>query len=562
MEKISPRTLLMNMAAGLSVASLLLPESVAYSAIAGVPPIHALVATLVGLCLYPWVGSSRFAVMAPTSSAAAIFASIAAQGGPGMGYALAGFTGLAFLAAAVLRAGFLGSFVSQPVMRGFTLGLSITIVIKQLPHLLGVPVSGTTVGPILAQLWAQHPEWQNLSMGISAVSLLLWLLLFHGLKRWKVIPVSFVVLALAWAGSSHWDWGGQGVALVGRIELSGLSFSLPDLSRNEWLRAAELAPALLMLVFAESWGAVRTLAARSGDTLNANRELLALGVGNLVSGLVQGLPVGASMSASMANQSTGVAGRWTGLATALALAVLLLEASHFLALLPKAALAAVVVGILSDHLNPMPLIRSLRWGRDAWIAVVAAVGVLAFGVQFGMLLAVLMSLLVALKQFSKPDVAVLGHLLGTHDYLDSASHPEVLVPKNLLIVRPEQPLFFANVEQVLKWVGDRALRLKVATVVMSLEESNNLDVTSVNLLAEFKQFLDKNQITLLLARIKDAPREALFYQTQAAHLGTAPACYWSVSDAVAAATTATVTATAASAGTTVNAADATKTPEA
>ena len=535
MEKLSARSLLLNLVAGLSVASLLLPESVAYSSIAGVPPVHALVAALIGLCLYPWIGSSRFAVMAPTSSAAAVFASMVAQGGPGMGYALAGLTGLAFLLAAALRAGFLGSFVSQPVMRGFSLGLSLTIVIKQLPHLVGVSVSETTVGPLLESLLLHVHQWQSLSVAIGVVALVLWLALYHGLQRWRVIPVSFIVLALAWAGSSLGDWGAQGVALVGRIELSSLQFGLPELSRNDWLRAAELAPALLMILFAESWGSVRTMAARTGESVNANRELLALGASNLVSGLAQGLPVGAGMSATQANQAAGAASRWTGLATALALTLLLLGASNFLAELPKPALAAVVVGILSHNLNPMPLIRSLRWGRDAWIAVVAALGVLAFGVQFGMLLAVAMSLLVALKHFSAPAVAVLGHLPGTHDYLDAARHAELVMPKNLLIVRPEQPLFFANVEQVMQWVGERALKLKVPTVVLSLEESNSLDVTSVNVLAEFKHFLAQNQITLLLARIKDAPREALFFQTQSAGLGEPPLCFWSVADAVAAA---------------------------
>jgi MFS superfamily sulfate permease-like transporter len=152
-----------------------------------------------------------------------------------------------------------------------------------------------------------------------------------------------------------------------------------------------------------------------------------------------------------------------------------------------------------------------------------------------MLLAVAMSLLVALRHFSTPAVAVLGHLPGTHDYLDTARHNEVVLPKNLLIVRPEQPLFFANVEQVTQWIGQRALSLKVPKVVLSLEESSTLDVTSVNVLAEFKQFLDQHQIALLLARVKDASREALFEQTRAAHLGEPPPCFWSVADAVAAA---------------------------
>ena len=535
MEKIPPRAVLLDLLAGLSVASLLLPESVAYASIAGVPPAHAMAAALIGLCLYPWIGTSRFAVVAPTSSAAAIFASTAMLAGPELSYALVGLTGLLFILTAGLRAGFLGSFVSQPVMRGFTLGLSLTIVLKQLPHLTGVALNENAVGPILKQTLLQLPQWHGLSVAVGIGALALWLFLHHGLQRWKAIPVSFVVLALAWAGSFVGDWGQHGVALIGRIELSKLQIGLPPLNRTEWFRAAEIAPALLMILFAESWGSVRTMAARTGETVNANRELLALGVSNLVSGLFQGLPVGAGLSATEANQSSGATSRWTGLATALALAVLLWGASPFLAELPEPALAAVVVGILSHNLNPMPLLRSLRWGRDAWIAVVAALGVLGFGVLFGMLMAVAMSLLVALRRFSTPAVAVLGHLPGTHDYLDAAQHAEVVTPPDMLIVRPEQPLFFANVEQVTQWVTRRALSMKVPKVVLSLEESNDLDVTSVNVLAEFKQFLEQHQIALYLARVKDASREAMFAQTRAANLGEPPPCFWSVADAVAAA---------------------------
>ena len=136
-----------------------MPEAVAYAAIAGVEPMHALLATLIGLTVYPWFGTSRFAMVAPTSSAAAVFASALAIGGPAMGYALVGVTGLLFLLAAVLRAGFLGAFISRPVLRGFAWALALTIMVKQLPHITGVDAHGAQTGLLLWHWLLDAGRW-------------------------------------------------------------------------------------------------------------------------------------------------------------------------------------------------------------------------------------------------------------------------------------------------------------------------------------------------------------------------------------------------------------------
>jgi len=520
--------------AGVSVAGVLLPEAVAYAAIAGVAPMHALLAALVGLCLYALLGSSRVAVVSPTSSAAAVFASAAALGGPAMGYALVGLTGALFLLAATLRAGFLGAFISRPVLRGFAWALALTIMLRQLPHIAGLPVQAAQAGPLAWALLAQLPHWQPASTALGAASLALWLALRHGPRRWPV-PASLVVLSLGAALSAALGLGARGVALVGPIDAAPPGWALPALDSAHWLQAMQLAPALLLILFAESWGAVRALALQGGQRVDANAELRALGAANLAAGLVQGLPVGAGLSAAAANQAAGARSKRAGMTAALALALLLWGARPALALLPLPVLAAVVVGILSQHLWPRALLAALRLGGDAWLAPVAAAGVFGFGALPGMLLAVGLSVLLALRRFAQPLVAELGLLPGTRDYLDRALHPEAAPQPGTLIVRPEEPLFFANAEQVLQHVLRRAEAARAQVVVLSLEVCDDLDSTAVEALAELAAGLARQGKQLLLARVKDRPRGAL----ARSGLGGAGAgsllLFWSVDDAARAA---------------------------
>jgi MFS superfamily sulfate permease-like transporter len=518
-----------------SVAGVLLPEAVAYAAIAGVAPMHALLAALIGLCLYPLLGSSRFAVVSPTSSAAAVFASAVAMGGPAMGYALVGLTGLLFLLASALRAGFLGAFISRPVLRGFAWALGLTIMVRQLPHIAGLQTHATQTGPLAWELLARAAQWHRPSLWLGAAALALWLALHRGLRRWLFVPTSLLVLGLGVALSAALGLDAQGVALVGRIAWQPLTLNFPELDSAHWLQAMQLAPALLLILFAESWGAVRSLALQSGDRVNANRELLALGAANLTCGLLQGLPVGAGFSAAAANHAAGGRSKVAGVAAALALALLLWLARPWLALLPLPVLAAVVIGILSRHAWPRAVLTSLRLGGDAWLALVAGAGVFAFGALPGMLLAVGLSLLLAIRRFAQPLVAELGLLPGTRDYLDRKLHPDALAQAGTLIMRPEEPLFFANAEQVFQYVLRRADAAQARIVVLSLEVCDDLDSTAVEALAEFSASLALQGKSLLLARVKDRPRNAL------ARMGLADAStggwplFWSVDDAARAA---------------------------
>ena len=518
--------------AGLTVAGILLPEAVAYAAIAGVAPRYALIAGLLGLCIYPWLGTSRYAIVAPTSSAAAICASVTAMGGPEMAFALVLVTGALFLSASALRVGFLGAYVSRPVLRGFAWALTLSIVLRQLPHLAGVEPGNGSLAHLLHGLAASRPDWHGASLALGAATLALWLLLQHGIgRRLRRLPASLIVLSLGLALPAVIDPAALGVAQVGRFEWAWPSPHWPRLDQAGWQHVFELAPALLMILFAESWGSVRTLALQAGDAVNADRELAALGAANLLSGMVRGLPVGAGFSASMASRSAGAQSQRAGFFAALAMGLFIWGGSGWLATLPMPVLAALVIGILSQHLLPTAVVNTLHQGRDAWLALVAAAGVLVSGVVFGMLLAIVLSLLMALQRFARPVVTELGQLDDSRDYIDCQHHAAAKTEPHALIVRPEEPLFFANTEQVLLDIARRARDKDLRVVVLSLELTDDLDTTATEALWEFCDRLANEGRSVLLARAKDRPREAIrrYWKTRRQEM---PPCFWSVADAV------------------------------
>lgn len=533
--------------AGLAVAGMLLPEAVVYAAIAGVPTVHALVAALAGLCVYPLLGSSRFATVAPTSSAAAIFGSMVAANGVASGYALVGLTGGLFLIAAMLKADFLADFISRPVLRGFAWALAFTIIVRQVPHMTGQPAPA---GNVLLQLWAllqQGVQVHLPSLLMAATSLAVWLGLRHAQERFAWVQPSLMVLVLGVLAAALLPLQAWGVAQTGMVDLAGLQLQWPQLEWVSWVRTAQLAPALLLILFAESWGTARALALQNGDMVHARREMVALGAANVASSLLQGLPVGAGFSASAANHAAGGRSKWAGVAAALCIAIMLWGLRGWLAMLPLPVLAAVVVGILLRRLGPRPVIAPLKMGGDAWLALAAAAGVLVFGVLFGMLLAVGLSIVLALRRFAEPLWSELGRLPGTHDFLDLAQHTEAQRVDGVLVIRPEEPVFFANAERIFEQVRQRAGRGGVHTVVLSMEACDDLDTTAMEALMELQQHLMAHGQCLLLARLKDRPRAALRRACRAMNGDASeagdpsradrglPAQYWSVDDAVQAA---------------------------
>jgi len=390
--------------AGISVAGLLLPEAVAYASIAGLEPARAITAAVAGCLAYAAIGRSRFAIVSPTSSSAAILAAALAAipDDPAMRGALAtaavAIAGALFLIAAALRLGALTSLIARPVLRGFALGIAVTIILRQLPAITGVPAPGGNLLRLIGQQLGAIGAWHGASVATGALALALLM----ALRRMRGVPAAFIVLALGIAASMLLDLPARGVRTVGAIAIAPGLLTIPALTFREASQLAQLVVPLALILFAESWGTMRALALRHGDTIEPDRELAAIGGANLAAALVQGMPVGAGFSAGSASEAAGAASRWTSVFAAVALALLAWFGRPAIAHLPDAVLAAVVIAALTHALSPAPFVHLWKIGRDEMVAFAAAASVLAFGVLDGMLIAIGLSLAALIQRMAAP----------------------------------------------------------------------------------------------------------------------------------------------------------------
>ncbi|EJM57700.1 SulP family inorganic anion transporter [Pseudomonas sp. GM48] len=500
--------------AGLSIAGLLLPEAVAYSSIAALAPQAGVIALFAGLLCYGLFGTSRFAIVSATSSSAAVLAAATAtlaNGDPQLRSTLAIglvlMTGAFFLLAGLFKLGSVTSFIAKPVLRGFAFGLALTIILKQVASVVGVHLTEVNLVRFLPQLLEQLPQWNWVAAGVGAVALaLLWLF-----ARFRRLPGGLLVVVIGIAAGRWLHLPDYGVRLIGLIDLSLEVPKLPVLAFADWLRLGELAFAMVMILYAESYGSISSYALKHGDRVASNRDLLALGASNLLSGLFHGMPAGAGYSATSANEAAGATSRLAGVVAALVVLLIVLTVLPYIALTPEPILAAIVIHALWRGLSLQPLGRYFIWRRDRLLVICAVGAVLVLGVLDGLLVAVAISVLLMLKQMSAADIQILGRIDGGHDFVDLQHHPAAKTVPGVLIVRPGEALFFANVERIL----GGALRLirhsqtPIHTVILSLEESPDLDGTSIEALQEFFVRVHQEGQCLILARLKDDAQTAL-----------------------------------------------------
>lgn len=501
-------TLWPDVIAGLSIAGLLLPEAVAYSSIGNLPPQTGVIALFAGLICYGLFGSSRFAIVSATSSSAAVLAAATASianGDAGIRFTLAiglvMITGLFFLLAGLARMGSITDFIAKPVMRGFAFGLAIVIILKQCANVVGVhPPNGDMIR-FMSGLLSQIALWNPVGIAVGATALAL-LFLFSQFKR---VPGGLIVILLGIGAGKWFDLPHYGVVPVGAIHLELSTPTLPLLSRSEWLRLGELGFAMVMILYAESYGSIHSFAKKHGDPVLPDRDLLALGASNLVSGLFHGMPVGAGYSATSANEAAGAISRLAGWVAALVVLAIVLTLLPSIALLPEPVLAAIVIHAVSHTLRPTIFRPYFAWRRDRLLIIASVTGVLLLGVLDGLLAAVGISLLLMLQRFSESGISVLGRLGQGHDFVNIALHPEAQAVPGIIILRPDEPLFFANAERILSQARQTITTAgsSVHTVILSLEESPDLDSSSLEALLDFFSFITGQKKQLLLARLKD-----------------------------------------------------------
>ena len=504
--------------AGLTVWAVLVPEALAYASIAGVSPVIGLYAAPGALVLYAAFGSSRHLVTGPMAATAALSAAVVADvvttSDDFLAYttSLALVTGVLALVAGILRLGFLASFISEPVLKGFIIGLALTIIVGQLPKLFGVEKED---GNFFEQLWGfltslGDTQWRTLLVGASSLALVL--VLREVAPR---VPASLVAVAYGVLLVKLFDLDAHGVEIVGNIDSGLPTFGLPDgIGLDDYLRIGGSAVGVMLIGFAEGLGAAKTYAARDHYEIDPNRELLGLGTANLASGLSSGMVVNGSLSKTAVNASAGAASQLSGMVVAAMTVITLLFLTALFEDLPEATLGAVVIAALIELVDyralldlyrlytaPLGRIYGVAARPDFLAAVAAMLGVLIFDTLPGLFIGIAMSLLLLLYRSTRPHVATLGHVPGTAaQYGDRERHPENELVPGISILRVEGELYFANADTVRGAIQAAAAGPGVHAVVVDAVTIPSVDVTAVRMLVELSETLAAGGVELAIAR--------------------------------------------------------------
>jgi len=496
--------------AGATVWGLLVPESIAYAGLAGLPPEAGLYTLLATLTAYAIFGTSRHLVAAATSAAAVLIASGVAAVHPASAaeYAAAGaaivlFCGALFVIAGLLRLGFVAQFLSLPVMAGFVFGLAIFVTVKQLPKLFGIEGgTGNTIQQFVHLVThLDETSWATLAVGAGALALL------FGLRRFAPkLPGGLIALALGIVISAALDLSQHGVAIVGDVPRGLPSFGIPDIHSGDVTTLIAAAAGMLLVIYSESLGAAETFAAKYGYEIDPNQELIALGVANLGSGFIGGLAGGGSLSQSAVNEGAGARSEVSPLVATALIVVTVLFLTPLFKDLPEAVLAALIIFAVSSLWKIREFKGYFRVSRaEFWLGLATLAGVIVFDVLPGLVIGVVAMLVYFIYQASMPHVVPLGRIPDVAGaYGNVRRHPDYEAVPGLLVLRLDAPVFYANsggVSDSIKKLTGAADPLPHA-VILDAGVNDSLDITSDVMLEQLVTELRSAGIDFALAEVR------------------------------------------------------------
>lgn len=504
--------------AGLALAAMLVPVGIAYAAASGLPGIHGLYATIVPLLVYAMFGPSRIIVLGPDSALAAVILGVIAPLSGGdlvraamLAAMMALVSGTVLIVAGIARLGFVTELLSKPIRYGYMNGIALTVLISQLPKLLGFSIESE--GP-LKDLWAiatgiheGKMNWAAFAVGLGT---LIVILLLKGSKRLPGVLIAVVAATLAVALLDLAT--GHGVKVLGPLPQGLPAFAIPRIGYSDLIPVLAGGFAIALVSFADTSVLSRTYAARLGDKVDPNQEMVGLGAANLATGFFQGFPISSSSSRTPVAETAGARTQLANVVGALAIAFLLLLAPNLLQHLPNAALAAVVIAAAIGLIEINDLKRIYRIQRwEFWLTVLCFVGVAVFGPIPGIGLAVAVAIAEFLWDGWRPHSAILGRAYGVKGYHDITRYPDARLIPGLVLFRWDAPLFFANAE----FFKERILAAietsptPVRWLVVAAEPVTSVDVTACDTVAELDEALKARGIKLCFAELKDPVKDKL-----------------------------------------------------
>lgn len=507
-----------DISAGLVLTALLVPAGMGYAEAAGIPAIYGLYATIVPLLAYAVFGPSRILVLGPDSSLAPLIAATIiplAAGDEAELVALAGalsiLTGLFCLLAGLARFGFLTDLLSNPVRYGYLNGIALTVILSQLPKLLGFSTDGDGVIEefldLLDGIEAGEVNSTAAVLGVSAIVVIL------AMRRWTpAIPGTLVAVVGGIAAVSLLGLADEGLSLVGELPRGLPAFTVPSIDAGDLSTLVIGAVGIMFVSFTDTSVLSRTFAIRGGYDVDPNQELVALGAANVATGFFQGFAVSSSSSRTPVAEAAGSKTQLTGVVGAVTIAVMLVAVPGLFRNLPQTVLAAVVITAAMRLVEVAGVARLARIRRGEFVlSIVCFAGVAVLGVIPGIGLAIALGLLDFVRRAWRPHTAELVRVDGLKGYHDVERHPEGHRIPGLVLYRFDAPLFFANsgvfVQQALDLVDRESPRAR--WLVVTAEPITDVDTTAAERLGHLLDDLDERGIVAAFASLKGPVRERL-----------------------------------------------------
>ena len=509
--------------AGLVVGVLVIPQSLGYAVLAGLPPVYGLYAAIVPVLVYAWIGSSNVQAVGPvaitaimTASSLHPYANEGTQQYILMASLLSLMVGTMLWLAGRLKLGWIMQFISRGVSAGFISGAAVLIFVSQLKYLTGIPIAGNGLIGYLSsmQMYARQLHPLTLVIGVIAFTLLFanryaskwvwrsWLSASYAKWAERLFPLILLALAIVLSMSLHWTT--HGVATIGTIPQGLPTFTLPYVPDfHEALNLLPSAGLMALIIFVSSSSVASNYARLRGETFDANHELTGLGLANMAGGFFQSFTVAGGFSRTAMNADSGAKTPVASLVTILIMIAALIAFGNLLAPLPYALLGATIMASIVGLID-MATLKS-AWQRDRLDAasfLAAFIGVLIFGLNTGLVIGLMVSFASLIWQSSKPHVAVVGQLAGTGHFRNINRH-DVVTFSNLLMLRIDESLFFGNSESVHRRVIQATRQYPEAhEIILIMSAVNHIDLTGQEMLISLNQELLNQKKHLSFSFIK------------------------------------------------------------
>ncbi len=505
--------------AGVTVAIVLIPQGIAYALIAGLPPIYGLYSALIPQVIYAIFGSSRQVAIGPVAMDSLIVATgvstlalVGSESYISIAILLALVVGSIQLLMGVFQLGFIVNFLSRPVITGFTSAVALIIGLNQFKNLLGVEFLQSDQVHILLEDIFNRIQFFNKNTTIIGVVACAIIIFFRKLN--KKIPNALIVVALGIISIKYFGESWAGVAIVKDIPSGLPAFSIPTIDVPLIKELMPIALTLVMVGYLETISIGKTLEAKQDEyRIQPNQELIALGLSNIFGSFFKAYPSASSFSRSAINAESGGKTGVSAIVSAILVVLTLLFLTPIFYYLPKTILAAIIIVAVFNLVNVKEAKRLWKANNlDFWLLVATFFSTLLFGIEYGILIGVGLSLILLIFRTSRPYVTELGKVPDSDFYRNKNRFKEVIIEDEVLVFRFDAQLFYANSgyfrDKLEEMTGEKGKALKL--IVLDAESINRVDSTGVDMLIERIRFYKKKGITFYLAGVKGPVRDAFF----------------------------------------------------